>query len=229
MGNLIATDFIAAGDLIFGSPNSTIFTAAVKLGMLNEAYINDICACFPIPEITQSLAETITVADGYYGPIDFSTYIRVNNCVRVEDSFVMIPISPEDYARLGGQLATPVQGTPDRWYLEWSATASGVVLMPYPKPSVDIPVIIQVNRRPDDLISSAATELQPIWDEPIKAFFISRYAQMLRNYDDARYWRDYAQATVSRLAPFDVYGSKMMRTLPAPVGFGNMGGQVHEA
>jgi hypothetical protein len=54
MGNLIATDFIAAGDLVLGSPNSTIFTAAVKLQMLNEAYINDVAACFPIPEITQS-------------------------------------------------------------------------------------------------------------------------------------------------------------------------------
>ena len=229
MGNLIATDFIAAGDLIFGNPNPTIFTAATKLAMVNEAYINDIAACFPIPEITQSLPETISATTGYYGPIDFTDYVRINNVVRVDDSFVMIPMSQEDYARLGGQLAIPVQGSPDRWYLEWSLAESGVVIMPYPKPQIDLDVIIHVNRRPVDLGSADATTLQAIWDEPLKAYFISRYAQMLRNYDDARYWRDYAQATVARLAPFDVYGSKMMRTLPAPVGFGNMGGQVHEA
>jgi hypothetical protein len=141
----------------------------------------------------------------------------------------MIPMSQEDYARLGGQMAIPTQGSPDRWYLEWSATASGVVIMPYPKPAIDMDVIIHVNRRPANLTAPDATTLQGIWDEPIKAFFISRYAQVLRNYDDARYWRDYAQATVARLAPFDVYGSKMMRTLPAPVGFGNMGVQVTQS
>ena len=229
MGTLIATDFIAAGDLLLGSPNTTIFTSAVKLQWLNEAYINDVAARFPIPEITVSVAGTISASTGYYGPVDFTSYIRVNNVVRTEDSFVMIPMSQEDYARLGGQLSTPVQGTPDRWYLEYNASAQGVVIVPYPYPAVDLPVKIHFNRRPAALTASDATTLQALWDEPIKAFFISRYAQMLRNYDDARYWRDYAQALVAGLAPFDVYGSKMMRTLPAPVGFGNMGGQVHEA
>jgi hypothetical protein len=228
MGYLIATDFIDEGDTLFGNPNSTIFTAAKKLKWLNEAYINDVAACFPIPEITQSISTTIQASVGYYA-IDLTAYIRVNNVVKKEDSFVMIPMSQEDFARLGGQLATPVQGSPDRWYLEWNATAAGVVIVPYPAPAVDTDVIIHVNRRPVTLTSGDATTLQAIWDEPIKAFFMSRYAQMLRNYDDARYWRDYAQNTVARLAPFDVYGSKMMRTLPAPVGFGNMGGQVHEA
>jgi len=228
MGNLLASDFIAAGDTIFGNPDTTIFTPTAKLSWVNESYINDIAACFPLPEITQAVSQTISASTGYFGPVDFTSYIRINNVVRVEDSFVMIPMSQEDYARLGGNLSTPVTGSPDRWYLEY-VDGTGVCLKAYPKPAVDCPVIIQVNRRPADLTASDATTLQAIWDEPLKGFFISRYAQMLRNYDDARYWRDYAQSIVARLAPFDVYGSKMMRTLPSPVGFGNMGGQVHEA
>jgi len=229
MGYLIATDFIAAGDLVFGSPNTSIFTPAVKLGLLNEAYINDVAARFPIPEITVSVAGTISAGSGVYGPVDFTTYIRLNNVVRVDDSFVMIPISQEDYGRLGGELSTPVRGTPDRWLLERDANSTDVNLIPYPYPAVDTDIKLHYNLRPDTLTAGDTTTLQAIWDEPIKAFFISRYAQMLRNYDDARYWRDYAQNLVAGLAPFDVYGSKMMRTLPSPVGFGNMGGQVHEA
>ena len=103
MGVLVTTDFITEGRLVYGLASTAVYTDAMLLQKLNDAYLVDIAAQTAIPELTDESQITVGRGVTFY-PLDMTKYVRINDVVRVQDSYVVRPADAQNIAQLGGNL-----------------------------------------------------------------------------------------------------------------------------
>ena len=227
MGARTATDFIAEPQRLFGLPSSsTIWGPSVLLGFLNNSYLVDICASVAVPELTDELQATVPAGTVMF-PIDMVNYLRINDVIRVEDSYVVRPADSLNVAQLGGNLPTAQPGSIEYWYIVGDGT--NVFLRVFNPPAIDTDLLLLRNFRPPALGPTVNTILHEMFDDALQGFLNARVANELRNYADGDAWFKIATNRLQRAVGKDTYGTKVMRTLNAAGSVGDRSSNARSA
>jgi len=205
MGVKIASAMLATANQVLGSPSTTTYTAANQLVWLNEAYLF-VSATHDHNELDAS--ETIaTVASTATTAMTSTDVLRLKDLVHADTGQVLEEIDRAAFGLLGGDLTTNT-GRPERYYV--SGMTSGKLTIRWcPIPDDAYSVIVPYRKRPTALLTSTATVLNEAWDMVVEAYFISKFAAILRNYSDAKEWFSLATSWAEVAAGVSVRTSAM--------------------
>ena len=227
MGARTATDFIAESQRLFGLPSSSpVWGPGVLLGFLNNSYLVDICASVAIPEITDEKTLTVAAGSTTVG-VNMAEYIRINDVIRVEDSYVVRPADSLNVAQLGGNLPTAQPGSIEYWYL--IRNGGDMLIRVFNPPAIDTDILLLRNLYPLPLGSGDSTVLHEMFDDALQGFLNARVASELRNYTDGDAWFKMATNRLQRAVGKDTYGTKVMRTLNAAGSVGDRSSNARSA
>jgi len=205
MGAKLASAMLATANQVLGSPSTTTYSAANQLVWLNEAYLM-VAATHDHNELDTS--ETIaTVASTATTTMTNTDVLRLKDLVHADTGQVLEEIDRASFGILGGDLTTNT-GRPERYYVS-GMTSSKLTIRWYPIPDGAYSIIVPYRKRPTALVTNAATVLNEAWDMVIEAYYISKFAAILRNYSDAKEWFSMATAWAQVAAGVSVRTSAM--------------------
>jgi hypothetical protein len=192
MGAINGTDMVAQIRVITGVQDTNLLSAAQALEHVNAAYINDVCSKHPLPELDKSTTQTLTAASTSSTATDILFIKGITNASGVP----LREISDDEWVRLG-MIVAAAGTTPTHWHRA-SATISGqVTLAVYPTPT-SATVSINYQSRPSAM-TSGATVIDAMYDQPIIYYAASRCTAFLRMYDDSIKLRQFAESLMESI------------------------------
>ena len=190
MGSLNVAAVTAEVRAILGAQDTNLISDAMILSQENAAYINDICAKHPLPDLDKSTTQTFTTASASSSATDILYIKGITNSSGVP----LREVSDDEWVRLG-MIVAAAGTTPTHWHWAGTGTSGTVTISVYPT-LTSATLLINYQSRPAAL-TTGATTIDAMYDEPLVYYTASRTAAYLRMYDDSTKLRQYADALVA--------------------------------
>lgn len=186
MGAINGTAMVTQGRAILGAISTDLISDAIGLALCNAAMVADIAARVDLDE----LDEIETKASGTSGTLDWSTTnaLLIKGIVNASGT-PMRHVTSAEFDRLTARVAAA--GSPLYWIRTGDTDSGAVRIKFYPIPAAGENLTMNYKTRPAAM-TTGATTIDTIYDEPLIYYTASRMAAYLRMYDDSAKLRQYA-------------------------------------
>lgn len=189
MGAINGTDMVAQIRVITGVQDTSLLSASQALEHVNAAYINDVCSKYPLPELDKFVSTSFSSSSNALTGTDvlFIKGLATSAGVPIRE------VSDDEWVRLGMTISA-TGTTPTHWHRTSAGTSGTITAVIYPAPAIGtVQVVAQYQSRPAAM-TSGATVIDAMYDQPIVYYGASRCAAFLRMYDDSIKLRQFADS-----------------------------------
>jgi len=178
MANMTADDFVNWARADVGGPSTTQVTDARILRLVNQSYILNVCAVYPLRELDASTSITTASGTAEY-TLSVSDVLRIT---AIEDQTNYLNITPFEidrrhYHSLVQGNASGTTGQPTHWFISGVGTSNRPQITFYPTPAGTYNIGVFHQKKPDEIVQSptATTTILPYqWDDVIHQFTVSK-------------------------------------------------------